>query len=215
MNGISHGKTLATDYADAIASSDYHQSRIGIAWRMLTQATDVGGLHAFDFGCGEGVFMRRLAERGAIVSGCDPDPLLVARAPSGTPLGGIEVLETQPPQSADILVVLNVLSFMTPAEVDRFWSAAERLVRAGGFMIQCNPNSIAAGSRYKWNTNPDQLKALQARHGFKETNTEFFQYYPLILGRGKRIHDPKQLAWLPRWLLRRRCTGFFSLSVRL
>lgn len=208
-------KTSDVAYAALMDSAPNHKSRMAIASRMLKRATDLRGKQVYDFGCGEGTFSRMLEAEGAFVSGCDPSRELSARADAVC--GGVETLTGVADSSVDILVVLNVLSyFQEPTDFQIFWNEAARITRHGGLMIQCNPNRWAAhAGRYAFITDPDEFPQILTRHGFEEIQSDFYRYYPILFGRGERIHDPERLKIIPQTLLSRRSTGYFSLSRRI
>ncbi len=72
---------FATEYAEEVTTREEkgieHEPVIP---RMLEIIGDVSGLTVLDAGCGEGYLARILAERGAIVTGIDISPRLIAMA---------------------------------------------------------------------------------------------------------------------------------------
>lgn len=239
MSSISHGKTLAADYAEAVATSRYHRNRIAMAWGLLTRTVDVRGLRAYDFGCGEGVFMRMLSSAGAKVEGCEPNPYLLSKAPPGTHRGNVTCLADVPDASIDVLVQLSTLAFVEdPDERALYWREAQRIVKPGGYLLEMNPNSYqskANGHPHWWVANPDTHPAFLKQHGFTEIDRAFTGYYPMFLrwpdlhritrwsrvakafgfhSRGGRVYNPMRLKLVPRSWLPSRTTGYYSLSIR-
>ena len=50
-------------------SNDYHASRMTMAGRLLDRIAPLAGKSAYDYGCGDGAFMRLLASRGMRAGG--------------------------------------------------------------------------------------------------------------------------------------------------
>ena len=98
---------------------------------------ELAGKHVLDFGCGSGVVARRFADRGARVTGVDPDPAQLARAsktlggeftPIQMDLSGGDPLANVPTGPFDFIWTCDVLLFyfypvdagdpvMTPSEL--------------------------------------------------------------------------------------------------
>lgn len=206
------GKTTDAAYKAAIGN-DYHRARLGIALDMLRRHSAPG--QAFDFGCGEGAFMRLLTAEGWRVAGCDPSPDL---CPDDAIVGDVAILENLDPASLDLIVSLNVWSYMPGDEERRFWPAARHALRPSGLLLMCNPNGLATAPRYAQNTDALQFPAYLAERGFSELEQDFFRTYPPIwrrlLGDRARIIDRKRLASLSPDFKRRRSTGYFSISIK-
>jgi 2-polyprenyl-3-methyl-5-hydroxy-6-metoxy-1,4-benzoquinol methylase len=203
-------------YAEAM-SGEYHQTRLAKALRILG---DVHGNRVYDFGCGEGELMRRLSAAGAIVSGCDPSPKLIALAPETATIGGVEALEALPTDSLDVLVTLNVLGYVPAAELARFWPAAARAVKPGGLLLQANANDIAAsGRKYTFSADPRTFPETLAGLGWSETGLDYHRYRPFPWTRlltGKRdVLGVAEQDRIPMFLRQRRSTMYYSLSYRL
>jgi hypothetical protein len=208
------GKTTDAAYKAAIGN-DYHRVRLDIALDLLRRHAPRPG-RAFDFGCGEGAFMRRLRAEGWTVTGCDVSAELT---PDDAVVGGVDVIEALPATTLDLLVVLNVWSYLTDDEESRFWPAARNALRTGSLLLMCNPNGLAAAARYPQNTDAARFPDYLADHGFTEIEQDFFRTYPpawrrLLLGDRDRIIDRGRLSRLPLGYRRRRSTGYFSLSRR-
>lgn len=227
-----------TNYSDVIGNT-YHRNRVKIAMRLL-RVMPLQSARVFDFGCGEGVLMRTLAKAGASVVGCDKDQEneLIARAPEGAFRGGIEYLEAEPDATLDALVALNVLSYLTPDELARFWVAARRTVKPGGLLLHTVPNKFGSKPNrdHFWVENPETYPAKLQTLGFVEIDRAFNGYYgrifrwhllSAVLGwgkiadrlgiwsRGGRVYHPWRLALAPESWRMRRSTGYYSLARRL
>lgn len=239
MSTISHGKTLAVDYDDAVVRSRYHKNRLNMAWDLLTRTVDVRGARVYDYGCGNGVFMWRLLAAGANVEGCEPDAYLVSKAPPGTRHGNVSCLSEIPEGSIDVLVQLSTLAFVKDHdERETYWREAQRIVKPGGYLLEMNPNSHqsrADGRPHWWVANPETHPAFLKEHGFTEVGREFTGYYPMFTrwpdlhritrwskvarafgfhSRGGRVYHPWRLMWIPQPAKVKRCTGYYSLARR-
>jgi SAM-dependent methyltransferase len=208
------------EYAKRMASDPYHQNRLAMALRLLKRAVPVlRDKIVFDFGCGEGTFMRILAAEGATVAGSDPSQTLIDIAPEQAVVGSVETLEALADNSIDILIVLNVLGYVRPQEIGRFWRTVERVVRPGGHMLQGNANSkAAAGKSYHFMADPWNFPHTLRLYGFTEIGRDFHRYRNFPWTRkltGKRdVIDMGEQDHIPMWLRARRSTGYFSLSRR-
>lgn len=189
------GETMqVTDAEYGAAHSDkshanyrYHANRMAIATALLKRHVGLQGANVFDFGCGEGSFMRALMAGGATVSGVDPSKSLIDIAPATAAVGSVEVLEAVPAASLDLLVVLNVLGYVPHDEQARFWAAARRAVKLGGYMLQANANpKAAAGREYTFMANPDTFPALWRRMVFMRSGAIFIGF----------VWGPRKTHWL-------------------
>jgi SAM-dependent methyltransferase len=78
----------------------------------VLDATAVGpGTLLLDLGCGAGLFARAAADRGAQVTGVDPDPVAVAAAAAEVPEGRFAVgtAEQPPPGPFDVVAAVQLL----------------------------------------------------------------------------------------------------------
>lgn len=193
--------------------NDYHRNRLALARGLLGS---VSGASVFDFGCGDGAFMGILANEGAKVSGCDPSQTLIDKAPAGAKVGGVETLEALPPGCVDVLLVLNVLSYMPGDEQIRFWPAARSCLKTGGVMLQSNPNNLAASTKqYQFTANPRSFPAVLASHGFRETRRDFHRFrLPSILHPvlGRDIVSRRVQRMIPTLQRAARSTVYISLA---
>jgi ubiquinone/menaquinone biosynthesis C-methylase UbiE len=112
---------------------------------MLRLAGDVAGKRILDVGCGEGRFMRMLAQRGARAVGIDPTLELVAAARDR---GSGPVLrasgETIPLATSSIDLAV---SYITLVDIPDFRAAIEemaRVLRPGGQLLVANLSFVTA-----------------------------------------------------------------------
>ena len=137
----------AARYHDHVGGSRtaYHDGRLRTADRLLERAALPAGARVVDFGCGDGVYGRRLAAAGFDVVGLDPAAAMIdlARERGGGPayeVGGAGELRVAGP--FDALVALNVLAYMTDAEMATLWSALEEQLQPGGVLLVSHSNAL-------------------------------------------------------------------------
>ncbi len=116
--------------------------------------------------CGDGVYARRLAAAGFDVVGLDPAGAMIdlARERGGGPayeVGGAGELRGVGP--FDALVALNVLAYMTDAEMATLWSALEDQLRPAPPTYNVRANPLTYG---------DEL----AGHGLRLEAQAFFNF---------------------------------------
>jgi SAM-dependent methyltransferase len=86
-------------------------------YAAVLDATDVqAGTSLLDLGCGPGLFARAAADRGARVTGLDPDPSAVARAAAEVPEGRFAVGTAERPPAGPFDVVAAVQLLMHVAD---------------------------------------------------------------------------------------------------
>src|SRR5680860_182652 len=76
---------IAPWYADWIRTRSWVHPTIAASFTSLLP--DIQGKSVLDIGCGEGVFSRMLAERGADVTGMDLSPEMLRHAAPSSPSG--------------------------------------------------------------------------------------------------------------------------------
>jgi 2-polyprenyl-3-methyl-5-hydroxy-6-metoxy-1,4-benzoquinol methylase len=131
------GKT----YAETIEGA-YHQHRLAVIDALLPPFT---GKRVIDFGCGEGVLIRKAIAKGASnVVGIDIDrTLLDLAADSGASdliLGSVDQLADV--GAADILIAANVAAYFTRDEDEAFYVHAKRILAGGGHLVITHSNEL-------------------------------------------------------------------------
>jgi len=121
------GRTFYAEHAAAYMTTDaaYHARRF-VRFNALLPP---GRLRIVDYGCGSAENVLTLARMGHEVTGLDPVPEMVARAPREVAgrvrVGDLDALAALPP--CDVVGALNVLPYMTDDEEARFYAEAGRL----------------------------------------------------------------------------------------
>lgn len=104
---------------------------------MLERANPRPRERALDAGCGTGMYTRRLTERGAIVTGVDRDPAMLAaarvRAPAATLVEGETTALPFEHDVFDLALAVTILCFV--ADPQRAVSELVRVTRPGGRVV--------------------------------------------------------------------------------
>jgi 2-polyprenyl-3-methyl-5-hydroxy-6-metoxy-1,4-benzoquinol methylase len=206
----------------------YHSGRLGTADRLLDLAELPAGARVVDFGCGDGVYSRSLAARGFSVLGLDPVATMIelAREQDGTidfQVGGAADLAGARP--FDAVVSLNVLAYLTDAEMAQFWAGLEAGLAPGGVLLVSHSNSrfdeFSPGGvpDYNVRADPDTYEVELAAHGLEQVAQAYFNFHPrppaeLGPGDAGRILDPEQIAAMPLEEQQRQCSTLFALARR-
>jgi SAM-dependent methyltransferase len=123
----------------------YHRNRFLTADRLLDRASLPSGARIVDFGCGDGAYAHELASRGYRVTGLDPAQAMVELA--GERRSGAEFLvggagDLAQAGECDAVIALNVLAYMTDAEMDAFWSGLAMILARGGSFLVSHSNEL-------------------------------------------------------------------------
>jgi ubiquinone/menaquinone biosynthesis C-methylase UbiE len=127
--------------------AQWRSSRLGQITDALEQQLlfellgSVAGKTLLDVGCGDGALASELARRGAIVTGLDADPVMIAAARQRAEIEGTQLrliegqAETLPFHSAafDCVVAVTVLCFVRNAE--RAVAEMARVLKPGGRLV--------------------------------------------------------------------------------
>jgi SAM-dependent methyltransferase len=133
----------ADAYADAQATGldVYRLALFGPA--QVALCGDVRGLRLIDVGCGTGYFAREMAQRGALVTGIDFSPAMLAHATAmeaAAPLGirylsgdAARLHEQVPPDAFDIATAC--LSLQDMSDIAGAFAAVRHALRPGGRLV--------------------------------------------------------------------------------
>ena len=120
---------------------------------LLRAIGPVRGLEVLDVGCGQGRFTRRIARRGAKVTGIDWSPAMIEIArqherdrPSGTDYRLLDARRlgiTFPPGAFDLVVAC--MSFMDMPDLPKVLKGVHRVLKDGGRLVfsVSHPNNTA------------------------------------------------------------------------
>jgi 2-polyprenyl-3-methyl-5-hydroxy-6-metoxy-1,4-benzoquinol methylase len=179
-----------TNYADYIKDDPF---RRGLHFPAVEEALgDLNGKRILDIGCGDGLFPRSLARRGASVVGYDRAPRRIAEAQTGEDAPGMDVtfvvatphtfLHDGTFDAATSIMVLHLAA--SPEELTAFFRSAARHLEPGGRFISVviNPLFSAFGQdfairRYtKLEGNTVKTEFLDRTSGRVEMTAEGRQY---------------------------------------
>lgn len=126
------------------------------------------GAAMLDYGCGEARYAERLATAAGEILLCEAAPQLreklAARHAGDTKIRVLapQALADRPEASVDLVVMLSVAQYLTPAELDTLLAQFRRLLRPGGKLLLGDvicPQTSAAADAFA-------LLRLAARNGF-------------------------------------------------
>jgi SAM-dependent methyltransferase len=192
-----------------------------MASRLLDRLPTKNEYRAFDYGCGDGTFMRLLSARGMIVTGCDVSAELVAHA-NGAMVGGVETLAGVQSESLGLVCAMNVLGYVPLSDGDLFYREASRIVRRGGHLLMAQGNSrIVNPKRYNpiGLSDPEKYPIEMKNYGFEEVAREWGncllpKWKRLFVGRAAKTVDPKVIDRMPIEYRQKACSIYFSLLAR-
>lgn len=148
MKNSIHWSQQEHGYAEAVNDGIYHDYRLKFINKLLPTLEDIDAL---DFGCGEGVIARILAENGARLGiGIDPSNQLLDQYDNNFSLahkldlrlGDVGSISQIPSQSIDLVVVANVLAYMSEVEEDLFYKESYRVLKPGGMLVATHSNVL-------------------------------------------------------------------------
>jgi 2-polyprenyl-3-methyl-5-hydroxy-6-metoxy-1,4-benzoquinol methylase len=136
------------NYIDAL-HGPYHRHRLAMI-EALCEGYDFHGSKCLDVGCGEGIFAKYLADRGAEVEGFDINDEMIrgAKAQFGTHpkmryrIGGVECMQNYAENGFDFIFALNILAYLNPAEEKTFYCEAARILKSGGTLVITHSNEL-------------------------------------------------------------------------
>jgi ubiquinone/menaquinone biosynthesis C-methylase UbiE len=129
---------------------NYHEYRLGKVKALIDGIST--GNKCVDVGCGEGDLVVHCKNKGWEVEGFDISEKMVESAkeklsgeginPSIVYQGGIESLREYDDDSVDLLLAINVLTYLDKKQDEEFYEQAERIVRPEGTLIIAHSNEL-------------------------------------------------------------------------
>lgn len=198
------------------------EPRMTRALRLVTKHLDVRDARGFDFGCGEGVLMRRLEERGAVMDGCDPSEVLIERAGPRGSVGDVSYLRSLPAGLYDFFLMFQVVSFLTRSgEFDEALTEAYRLLKPEGLLLItiANGRVMAQNARRPHVADPKTFNDFLGHYGFIEVDHMFDNCLRTTAWRclhpsrrNERTMDDAEIAHMSEAHKCAKCAMYLSLS---
>ena len=175
-----------------------------------------------DFGCGEGLFAAEVIKRGARAVHCiDQNETMLAKAalvvpaPATFTQGGLESLAKLPDASADCLLAINVIAYMTNEEEDLFYREFTRIVGSDPSALLTRA-TVPERLTFNIRENPLAYTFKLRRYGVEQTKIEFINYHstlPLLSGENpddmaRERRDTLDCPAEDRWKLQFQCSMF-------
>jgi 2-polyprenyl-3-methyl-5-hydroxy-6-metoxy-1,4-benzoquinol methylase len=134
-------RSVGASYAENIDAA-YHQHRITVIDALMPS---LDGKRVVDFGCGEGIFIRKMKQSGAAYAiGIDIDQhLLSLAAGSGAHslvLGSVDALSQI--DRADLILAANVAAYFSNDQDVEFYRQAKRILSPGGSLVITHSNEL-------------------------------------------------------------------------
>ena len=149
ITASSYWTSRDSDYGRGI-NTNYHAHRLSVLEHLIDCAGPKKGL-CLDVGCGEGVLAEFMAKRGFEVLAYDlSEPLVDAARErlqgaghfADIRLAGMELLAELPSASVDIVLVANVMAYLTNAEEAFFYEHVRRVAKPGAEFIVTHSNEL-------------------------------------------------------------------------
>jgi O-antigen chain-terminating methyltransferase len=179
----------------------------------LSSLEEAGASPVLDLGCGRGVFLEMLREKGIAAHGIDLDAQAVAAARSrGLDVKQGDLLEglrAWPEGSLGAIVSFQVIEHLSLTELEELLRVAHERLRPGGTLVLetvnvSSPFALAHGwsidPTHRLRLHPRVLRALVEQAGFQNVELRFAGPVepPIAL---ERVEDPRgrnfdRLAWI-------------------
>lgn len=142
---------------------------------MLGYCGDVQGLQVLDVGCGEGRFCRKLAERGASVTGVEPTQALLMYAQERHPEGNYVHgrAESLPVQDGAYDLVVSYLSLVDTPGFDEAIGEYSRVLRAGGRLALATLHPMVSTHSKGWTKNAEGHRQFFEIHDYVQDRPIF------------------------------------------
>ena len=187
-------------------ASVYEQSY----FKKLLRLAGVSGspLRILEVGFGNGGLLAYCKSRGHSVVGTEANSRLVSMAQSaGYEVFNADFIETTPPGSFDLIIALDVIEHIEPAQTVAFLQACHRALKAGGTLVLRFPNGDSPFSVSNFNADVTHLNWISAdKMGYYAQRSGFaamtIRGTPQIILTKSLAHGFYNLCNVPaKWLL--------------
>jgi SAM-dependent methyltransferase len=140
-------KQSAENYAAGIANKQYHKDRLRALKFLLDRLPPVKTV--IDYGIADGGEFLGMGIDAKKVIGTDISPHMIDIAKENLTgidfsglVGSVEVLSELENESADLILCINVLAYLTEAEQVVFFKESQRLLKQGGHLVVMTGNKL-------------------------------------------------------------------------
>jgi ubiquinone/menaquinone biosynthesis C-methylase UbiE len=150
INSVKYWNSEAKGY-DSKMTNNYHIHRLAVI-RKLYQSIDFKNKNCLDFGCGNGVTLIELLEKGSYCLGLDISKQMIGLAknvlkkkgfdPGLVSVGGVNQMKKFVSESFDVITSFNVLAYLNDKEIDQFYRETYRLLKKGGQLVVTHSNEL-------------------------------------------------------------------------
>jgi len=144
----------------------------------------LAGWRCLDVGCGGGRWSRWLAAHGALVTGIDPTPAMLAAARASSP--GLDLRRMSataielPAESFDLVLAVTVMQHLLPDEQERAAQQICRVLRPGARLFVLDLIDLRDAGAVVYPRSPKAWTALYARHGLVLERFQGQEWVPLF-----------------------------------
>lgn len=185
------------DDSHDLASRRSEQRASTVAW--IAKAIPLSGLRVTDLGCGPGLYAKRFAEAGAIVTGMDLNKHSIAYARKNVPEATFQIgnYHTDPIPEADVITLIYAdIGAMSPAQRKSFLRKVFDALPEGGSFIVDNLTPVAFNPKEEtvtrchseggfWAAGPHTEE--QITFSYPEAKTNLNRFVITEDGRGTRV----------------------------
>ena len=203
-----------------VVKSPKSQVKFQLCLRCLSDTIDLNNAKGFDFGCGEGTFVRILREKGAVVEGCDISDTLVPTDDPELFVGGVDFLTSVPSNSKDFFVAMQIIAFLNEEEQQQMLREASRILKTNGLMLilTSNEHALPVGTK-KVTSDPLRFHLYLSKYGLREVRQDFYNclrqwYYRILPSNRGWKYDLALCDKMPSKYKQTKCSAYISVSVK-
>jgi len=130
-------------------NSKYHKHRMKMILKLIPKQVIKKNNSAFDFGCGDGTLLKKIADKKMKSYGCDPSKKMVLMAREklnkkyhDIKIGSTECLQNFKNKRFDIILSLNVLAYLSHKQEKAFYAFVNKRLKKNGFLIVTHSNNL-------------------------------------------------------------------------